>query len=75
MSKQAVLIKKNDVKRAMERALFSYARDLRDAKKNYFKEDRFYIDDSEFFEYGLIRGLEMLAIELDIKLNTSKINY
>lgn len=74
MSREAKMIKQNDVKRAMERALFSYARDLRDAKK-YSDDMDLEFDEYDCFEYGLIRGIEMLAVELDIKLNTSKINY
>ena len=75
MSKTTEVIPLQKVKRAIEKAIFNYASELKQARKDYFNEFGDDQDDSEFFEYGLIRGLEMLAQDLDIEINTSKINY
>ena len=75
MSKTTEVIPLQKVKRAIEKAIKEHATDLRQARKDYQDEFDYSIDDTEFFEYGLIRGLEMLAVDLDIEINTSKINY
>ena len=75
MSKATEVIPLQKVKKQIEKSIKDYASDLREAKKTYFEEFGHDQDDSEFFEYGLIRGLEMLAVDLGIEINTSKINY
>jgi hypothetical protein len=67
MSKEVKLIKQNDVKRAMEKALFSHARELRDAKR-YNDDMDLEFDEYDCFEYGLVRAIEMLASDLGIEI-------